>query len=88
MFATLPFEPLVFRAISRDGRIARHYEIEAAYDLFGGVIVETRWGRIGQRYRECQRFFASEEEAASYVRAILDRRASAERRIGVPYRVF
>ncbi|WP_078056309.1 WGR domain-containing protein [Pacificimonas flava] len=88
MSANLPFKPLAFRACSENGRIARHYEIEASRDLFGGTIVETRWGRIGQRYRECRRFFPSEEEAAEYVRTILNRRAHAERRIGIPYRLF
>lgn len=39
---------LLYR-IDPDFNMARFYRVEATTDLFGQVIVERRWGRIGGR---------------------------------------
>lgn len=55
-------------------------------DLFGRVVVETAWGRIGAPGRTLTRSFVREDDACRYVRALLRRRAGAPRRIGTDYR--
>lgn len=83
---TLPFTPLELVAIDRDCNIRRRWRIAAYRDLFGQVMVETGWGRIGGQGRVLVRSFADEDAALRYVRALLARRGSATRRIGVAYR--
>lgn len=82
---TLPFEPLELVAIDPTRNIRRRWQVIAASDLFGRIIVETRWGRIGSRGQHRVRSFAQEGEAMRYVRALLARRATAQRRLGVGY---
>lgn len=81
-----PFAPIELVALDAARNIRRRYEILVSPDLFGAVIVETRWGRIGARGQCKRRSFADPAAAARHVAATLRRRATAERRIGVPYR--
>ncbi|USU03377.1 WGR domain-containing protein (plasmid) [Sphingomonadaceae bacterium OTU29LAMAA1] len=83
---TLPFTPVELVAIDAARNIRRRWRIAAYRDLFGQVMIETGWGRIGGQGRELVRSFADEGDALRYVRALLVRRGSATRRIGVGYR--
>lgn len=82
----LPFTPVELVAVDAARNIRRRWRVAACRDLFGHVLVETGWGRIGGRGRTLVRSFADEEAARAYVRGLLARRASAARRIGVGYR--
>ena len=81
----LPFEPLELAALDPARNISRRWRVAATRDLFGRVMVETGWGRIGARGRVLVRSFAEEDEALRYVRALVARRRTARRRIGVSY---
>lgn len=37
----------LFYRIDPDQNMARFYRVEILFDLFGDIIVERRWGRIG-----------------------------------------
>lgn len=73
------------RAIDPTRNIARAYFIEASRDLFGWIVVERRWGRIGGAGRGDRRAFPTASAAESHIRSLLARRATAPRRIGVAY---
>ena len=73
-------------AVCGERNIARRYTVAISRDLFGASIVEFAWGRIGTRGQGRAVSFASEGEASRFARQLLRRRASAPRRIGVPYR--
>ncbi len=73
-------------AVCGERNIARRYTIALSCDLFGASIVEFAWGRIGSRGQGRAVSFASEDEASRFARQLLRRRASAPKRIGVPYR--
>ena len=62
------------------------WHAEAAPDLFGTWLVQTRYGRIGTEGRRLARSFPSEEAARAYLTRLLRRRATAPARLGVPYR--
>lgn len=81
----LPFTPIELVAIDEIRNIRRRWRIAAYCDLFGAVIIETNWGRIGSRDRQLARSFADTEAASRYVRGLLTRRRSAPRRFGVAY---
>jgi len=83
---TLPFLPLELVAVDAARNIRRRWRVAAFRDLFGQVMIETGWGRIGGRGRSLVRSFADEADALRYVQALLVRRGSATRRIGVGYR--
>lgn len=72
-------------ALNPARNVHRRYAIRASIDLFGAVIVETRWGRIGAAGQHKVRSFARGAEADRYIRSVLTRRGSAESRIGTPY---
>ena len=74
------------RALAEQLGVNRNTAVAAYRDLFGRVMIETGWGRIGTRGRELVRSFADEGEAHAYVRALLARRGRAPRRIGVAYK--
>ena len=40
-------EPIELVALDPARNIRRRYSITASLDLFGMIVVETRWGRIG-----------------------------------------
>jgi predicted DNA-binding WGR domain protein len=73
------------QAIDPARNIARDYRIEATPDLFGHVIVELHWGRIGTRGRSRIVSFAVEQAARRFIRSTLLKRQSAKKRIGVAY---
>ena len=84
-----PFDDVQLELIARNParNIHRRYCIVASVDLFGAVIVETRWGRIGASGQHKARSFARGAEADHYVRAILARRKSATTRLGTAYQI-
>lgn len=84
-----PFDEINIELIARNParNIHRRYSILASIDLFGSIIVETRWGRIGAAGQHKIRSFPLGAEAERYVRSILARRSSAETRLGAPYRI-
>ncbi|KQM62013.1 hypothetical protein ASE75_14845 [Sphingomonas sp. Leaf17] len=81
----LPFVPIELTAIDPARNLRRRWRVAVMYDLFGHLVVETGWGRIGAHGRTLTRSFTSEVEALAYVRALLRRRSEARRRIGVAY---
>jgi predicted DNA-binding WGR domain protein len=76
------------RAYAPAKRRLRAYEVTLCPDLFGAWVVEKTYGRIGKVGRAKIRSFASWEDARADLRACLNRRASAPRRIGVAYEVL
>ena len=73
-------------ALCAERNIARRYTVALSRDLYGASIVEFAWGRIGTKGQGRAVSFASEDEASRFARQLLRRRASAPKRIGVPYR--
>jgi predicted DNA-binding WGR domain protein len=73
------------QAVDRSRNIARDYQIDATTDLFGHIIVELRWGRIGTRGQGRALSFAVTKDATRFVQAVLARRKRAKSRIGVAY---
>ncbi|MDQ2893840.1 MAG: WGR domain-containing protein [Pseudomonadota bacterium] len=73
-------------AVDGARNIRRSYSITSARDLFGHMIVELHWGRIGGRGQGMAVSFSCPRAAERFVAQTLARRASAERRIGVGYR--
>ena len=82
----LPFAPVELIALDPARNVRRRWRMVAYRDLFGTLVVETGWGRIGARGRMLSRCFADEAAALRYVRALLARRGTARRRIGTGYR--
>ena len=74
------------RAINPARNVARDYWVIANPDLFGHVIVEQHWGRIGTRGQSRIRSFLTPALADRHIKGLLRRRASATKRIGVAYR--
>jgi predicted DNA-binding WGR domain protein len=64
----------------------RAYRLEAGRDLLGDWLVEITYGRIGTRGRSIRYAVQDEAQAKKLVRETLRRRATARKRIGVPYR--
>jgi hypothetical protein len=64
----------------------RAYQVEAGTDLFGVWLVEVRYGRIGTRGRSIRYVAGDEAAARQRVKHVLQRRATARKRIGVSYR--
>jgi|SRR5579884_1919281 len=64
----------------------RSYRLEAGTDLFGAWLVQVTYGRIGTPGRQLRYVASDEAEAKKLVQRSLRRRATAPRRIGVPYR--
>jgi predicted DNA-binding WGR domain protein len=73
-------------AIASARNIRRRYAIVISYDLFGHVVVELNWGRIDTRGQGRTLSFPKHEEAHRFVEAVLKRRGSAKKRLGVAYR--
>jgi hypothetical protein len=63
----------------------RSYRLEAGTDLFGTWLVEVTYGRIGSSGRSLRYVATGEAEARKLVLHCLRRRATAPKRIGVPY---
>lgn len=83
---TLPLDPFELVAIDPARNIRRRWSMIASIDLFGHVLVERRWGRIGTQGRATVHSFPDTAGALRHVRACLARRTSAPRRLGVAYR--
>jgi hypothetical protein len=64
----------------------RSYRLEAGRDLFGTWLIEVTYGRIGTPGRRLRYIAGDEAEARKLVQHTLRRRATAKKRIGVPYR--
>jgi hypothetical protein len=64
----------------------RAYRLEAGTDLLGDWLVEITYGRIGTKGRRIRYAVQDEVQARKLVRETLRRRATARKRIGVPYR--
>ncbi len=82
---TLPLVPIELVAVDPARNVRRRWSLIAARDLFGHVLVETSWGRIGRRGRHLARSFTDDAAALRYIRMLLARRRGAERRLGVGY---
>ncbi len=72
-------------AICAERNVARRYTVALSRDLFGASIVEFAWGRIGTKGQGRAVSIACEDQASRFSRQLLCRRASAPKRIGVPY---
>ncbi|MCJ2180145.1 hypothetical protein B2G71_22950 [Novosphingobium sp. PC22D] len=73
-------------AIDASRNVHRAYSIKAGHDLFGDILIEVRWGRIGTAGHHRRYRFADAGPAECFVRRLLTRRSSAFKRIGVAYR--
>ncbi len=69
----------------RDHR--RRYEVRVERDLFDDWLVTVSFGRIGGGTHELRFGCGELESAQRVVRQLLQRRLSAPRRLGCPYRV-
>jgi hypothetical protein len=65
----------------------RAYRIEAGLDLLGDWLVDVSYGRIGSPGRRIRHVAQDEAQARRIVRRCLQRRATAPKRIGVPYQL-
>jgi hypothetical protein len=65
----------------------RSYLLDAGLDLFGTWLVDATYGRIGIPGRTVRYVAEDEGHARRIVHQRLQRRATALRRIGVPYRL-
>lgn len=68
---------LLLHRIDPDLNMARFYRVEVTLDLFGQVIVERRWGRIGSRGQHRLASYpstSSAEAAASNLVRVKERR--------------
>lgn len=81
----LPYVPIEMTAIDGPRGVHRRWSVVAYRDLFGALLVETRWGRCGCVGRTLIRCFPNEVAAGRYVSQLLARRRSAVKRIGVGY---
>lgn len=66
--------------------IARRYSINISRDLFGELVVELEWGRIGSAGQRRSYAFPNSEDAERFFNRVIANRARAPRRIGVSYR--
>ncbi|WP_336966465.1 WGR domain-containing protein [Sphingobium aquiterrae] len=83
--ASLP-DPVELVALDPARNIRRRYSIVASFDLFGMIVIETRWGRIGAAGQAQRHAFADRAAADRHIAAILRRRGTAKTRIGIAYR--
>jgi len=64
----------------------RAYLIDTGIDLLGDWLVDVTCGRIGSRGRLVRHVAVEKEAAKKIVKQCLQRRTTAPKRIGVPYR--
>lgn len=76
------------RACAPEKNRFRSWRIEIDRDLFGVLNARITFGRIGTTGRTRRWDFATDAEAARFLRAKLRRRASGTRRRGAVYRVI
>lgn len=77
---------IALEAVDEKANIARGYHLDVSRDLFGHWVITRRWGRIGQKRQISALSFESEPARDRFLRDILRRRASAKKRIGIPYK--
>lgn len=73
------------QAVDMARNIARCYEIHAQRDLFGAIVVEYSWGRIGAAGQSRRVSFDNDDQGGRFIRQLLARRGTAIARIGVAY---
>lgn len=73
-------------AIDQRRNIARRYVVSASADLFGAIVLDLRWGRVGARGQMKRLSFDRTDQAVVHINAVLRRRAGARRRCGCDYR--
>jgi hypothetical protein len=66
----------------------RRWHVTAGQDLFGYWHARVTFGRIGCDGRTIRHDFVNENDAATFIRACLHRRATAEKRLSIRYRVI
>ena len=76
----------LWRAVDPARNIAREYSLRITVDLFGRIVVEQRWGRIG--CNGCGKFtsFENADAAERYIARVVARRATSPRRLQTAYR--
>jgi len=79
---------IVMEAVDRRANVFRSWRCEMGTDLLGSVVMSVTFGRTGTAGRTITRPMADEAAARKLLRQLLARRATAERRIGVGYRVI
>ena len=79
------FDSIELVALDPARNIRRRYSIIVSLDLFGMIVVETCWGRIGARGQAQRHAFPDRAAAERHIAATLRRRGTAEKRIGVAY---
>jgi hypothetical protein len=67
--------------------MARQYEIQLTRDLFGKIIVEARWSRIGCSGQRRRVSFSVLIDARIFIKRLLCQRALSIRKYGVLYRM-
>lgn len=77
---------ITLEAVDARENIARGYHLDVSKDLFGHWIITRRWGRIGSKRQVSALSFESEQARDKFLRDVLRRRASAKKRIGIPYK--
>lgn len=78
-------DPIDLVALDPARNIRRRYSIVASFDLFGMIVVETRWGRVGANGHAQHHAFTDRAAAERHIAAALRRRGTAKTRIGVAY---
>jgi predicted DNA-binding WGR domain protein len=73
------------RAIHDGLNVARFWRLRADLDLLGRITVVTEWGRIGTRGHTKRMTFDDADNARRQIASSLNRRGTAERRVGVAY---
>ncbi len=78
---------IAMEAIDRPANVFRGWRCAIDTDLLGDVVLSVTFGRTGTTGRTMLRSVADQDAAERLVRRLVARRAGAERRIGVRYRV-
>lgn len=81
---TLP-NTIQLTAIDAARNIRRRYAIVISIDLFGAILVETHWGRIGARGQVKALSFEDRTTAYRYIASTLRRSSTSSTRTGVAY---
>jgi len=79
---------IYMRAHDPELNIDLDWECLVTPDLFGNVLIETSWGRVGEKGCRTVRMFPDETSALRHFRRLLRRRATARLRIGTSYRII
>ena len=78
---------IYLKACSDDGKINRDWEAIVSPSLFGNIIVECHWGRVGCKGRTLTKSFDTHSEALRYYHSLIKRRMTLKKRVGVSYRI-